>query len=67
METTHEQTTTDPHSDYADASIERVIAESSIEYAYRDLGAADVPSSCCSTSAAISTIGIVRPDQGRRA
>ena len=43
METTHEQTTTDPHTDYADASIKRVIAENSIEYAYRDLGEGDVP------------------------
>ena len=41
METTHEQTTTDPHTDYADAS--RVTAENAIEYAYRDLGAGDVP------------------------
>jgi len=43
METTHEQTTTDPHTDYADASIKRVTAENAIEYAYRDLGAGDVP------------------------
>src|SRR2546428_4369128 len=28
---------------YADASIERVTAENAIEYAYRDLGAGDVP------------------------
>ena len=38
METTHEQTTTAPHTDYADASITRVTAENSIEYAFRDLG-----------------------------
>ena len=43
METTHEQTTTNPQTDYADASIKRVTAENSIEYAYRDLGAGDVP------------------------
>src|SRR3989449_2712551 len=43
METTHEQTTTDPPTGYADASIKRVTAENSIEYAYRDLGAGDVP------------------------
>jgi pimeloyl-ACP methyl ester carboxylesterase len=43
MEITHGQTTTDPHTDYTDASIRRVIAENAIEYAYRDLGAADVP------------------------
>ena len=43
METTHEQTTTDPHTDYVDASINRVTAENSIEYAYRDLGEGDVP------------------------
>ena len=29
--------------DYADASIKRVTAENAIEYAYRDLGAGDVP------------------------
>jgi pimeloyl-ACP methyl ester carboxylesterase len=43
METTHEQTTTDLQAGYADASIERVTAENAIEYAYRDLGAGDVP------------------------
>ena len=43
METTHEQTTTDPDADYADASIKRVTAENSIEYAYRDLGEGEVP------------------------
>src|SRR5712691_4025061 len=43
MATTDEQTTTDPQSGYADASIKRVTAENAIEYAYRDLGAGDVP------------------------
>jgi pimeloyl-ACP methyl ester carboxylesterase len=43
METTHEQTTTELQAGYADASIERVTAENAIEYAYRDLGAGDVP------------------------
>ena len=43
METTHEQTTTDPQTGYADASTKRVTAENAIEYAYRDLGAGDVP------------------------
>jgi pimeloyl-ACP methyl ester carboxylesterase len=43
METTHEQTTTDPQTGYADASIQRVTAENAIEYAYRDVGAGDVP------------------------
>jgi pimeloyl-ACP methyl ester carboxylesterase len=43
METTHEQTTTDPQTGYADASIKRVTAENAIEYAYRDLGGGDVP------------------------
>jgi pimeloyl-ACP methyl ester carboxylesterase len=43
METAHEQTTTDLQAGYADASIERVTAENAIEYAYRDLGAGDVP------------------------
>jgi len=43
MTTTDEQTTTDPQTGYADASIERVTAENAIEYAYRDLGDGDVP------------------------
>jgi len=43
MATTDEQTTTDPQTGYADASIKRVTAENAIEYAYRDLGAGDVP------------------------
>ena len=43
METTYEQATTHPHSDYAEASTKRVTAENGIEYAYRDLGTGDVP------------------------
>ena len=43
MATTSEQTTTDSQTGYADASIKRVTAENAIEYAYRDLGAGDVP------------------------
>jgi pimeloyl-ACP methyl ester carboxylesterase len=43
MATTDEQTTTDPQTGYADASIKRVTAENAIEYAYRDRGAGDVP------------------------
>ena len=43
MATTEEQTTTDPQTGYADASINRVTAENAIEYAYRDLGESDVP------------------------
>ena len=43
MTTTDEQTTADPQTGYADASIERVTAENAIEYAYRDLGDGDVP------------------------
>jgi pimeloyl-ACP methyl ester carboxylesterase len=43
MSPTDEQTTTDPQTGYADASIKRVTAENAIEYAYRDLGAGDVP------------------------
>jgi pimeloyl-ACP methyl ester carboxylesterase len=43
MATTSEQTTTGPQTGYADASIKRVTAENAIEYAYRDLGAGDVP------------------------
>jgi len=43
MATTDEQTTNDPQAGYADASIKRVAAENGVEYAYRDLGAGDVP------------------------
>jgi pimeloyl-ACP methyl ester carboxylesterase len=43
MATTGEQTTTDPQTGYADASIKRVTGENAIEYAYRDLGGGDVP------------------------
>jgi pimeloyl-ACP methyl ester carboxylesterase len=43
MAATDQQTTTDPQTGYADASIKRVTAENAIEYAYRDLGAGDVP------------------------
>jgi pimeloyl-ACP methyl ester carboxylesterase len=43
MATTDEPTTTDRHSGYADASIQRLAAENGIEYAYRDLGASDIP------------------------
>ncbi|MGH3142705.1 MAG: alpha/beta fold hydrolase [Gaiellales bacterium] len=43
MTTTDEQTTADAQTGYADASIKRVAAENGIEYAYRDLGAGDVP------------------------
>jgi pimeloyl-ACP methyl ester carboxylesterase len=43
MATTSEQTTTDPQTGYADASIKRVTGENAIEYAYRDLGGGDVP------------------------
>ena len=43
MTTTHEQTPSNPQTGYADASIKRVTAENAVEYAYRDLGAGDVP------------------------
>jgi pimeloyl-ACP methyl ester carboxylesterase len=43
MATTHEQTTTGPQTRYTDASTQRVAADNAIEYAYRDLGAGDVP------------------------
>jgi pimeloyl-ACP methyl ester carboxylesterase len=43
MATTDQQTTSDPQTGYADASIKRVTAENGIEYAYRDLGAGEVP------------------------
>jgi pimeloyl-ACP methyl ester carboxylesterase len=43
MATTREQTSTDTPTRYADASTQRVRAENGIEYAYRDLGAGDVP------------------------
>jgi pimeloyl-ACP methyl ester carboxylesterase len=40
---TRQQTTTDTPSPYADASMQRVTTENGIEYAYRDIGAGDVP------------------------
>jgi pimeloyl-ACP methyl ester carboxylesterase len=43
MAAADEQTTTDPQTGDADASIKRVTAQNGIEYAYRDLGAGDVP------------------------
>jgi hypothetical protein len=43
MATTADDTTSDPLTDYADASTQRVTAENGIEYAYRDLGSGDVP------------------------
>ena len=43
MAATDQQTTADPPTGYADASIKRVTAENGIEYGYRDLGAGDVP------------------------
>ena len=43
MARTDEQTTTDSQTGYADAQTARVTAENGIEYAYRDLGAGDVP------------------------
>ena len=43
MTATDEQTSTDGQSGYADASIKRVTAANGIEYAYRDVGAGDVP------------------------
>jgi pimeloyl-ACP methyl ester carboxylesterase len=43
MPTTSNDTTSDPHTGYADASTHRVTAENGIEYAYRDLGRGDPP------------------------
>ena len=43
MAATDQETTADPPTGYADASIKRVTAENAIEHAYRDLGAGDVP------------------------
>src|SRR5437867_5233753 len=43
MTSTHEQTTTDAPTTYADASTRRVTAGNAIEYAYRDLGDGEVP------------------------
>jgi pimeloyl-ACP methyl ester carboxylesterase len=43
MATTGEQTTPDPQTGYADASTQRVTAQSGIEYAYRDVGESEVP------------------------
>jgi pimeloyl-ACP methyl ester carboxylesterase len=43
MASTHEQTTTEMPTTYADASTQRVSAGNGVEYAYRDVGAGDVP------------------------
>ena len=43
MTATDERTATGSGTGYADASIKRVAAENGIEYAYRDLGASEVP------------------------
>jgi pimeloyl-ACP methyl ester carboxylesterase len=43
MTATNEQTNAQVQAGYADAPIERVAAENEIEYAYRDVGAGDVP------------------------
>jgi pimeloyl-ACP methyl ester carboxylesterase len=43
MTTTDERTATAAHAGYAEAGIDRVAAGNGIEYAYRDLGAGDVP------------------------
>src|SRR5258707_9933303 len=43
MADTHGQTTKGTQVGYADAAIERVTAESGIEYAYRELGDSEVP------------------------
>jgi pimeloyl-ACP methyl ester carboxylesterase len=43
MATTHERTTTDTPTTYADAPTRRVAAENAIDYAYRDLSESDVP------------------------
>jgi pimeloyl-ACP methyl ester carboxylesterase len=43
MTETDEQPTTDAQAGYADAAIRRVTAENGIEYAYRNLGAGEVP------------------------
>jgi pimeloyl-ACP methyl ester carboxylesterase len=43
MATTHERTTTDTPTKYADAPTQQVTAENAIDYAYRDLSESDVP------------------------
>jgi hypothetical protein len=43
MSATDEQTTADAQDGYAGAAIKRVTAENGIEYAYRELGAGEVP------------------------
>ncbi len=43
MSTTDHQTTAGANTDYASAAIRRVTADNGIEYAYRELGAGDVP------------------------
>jgi pimeloyl-ACP methyl ester carboxylesterase len=40
---TDHQTTTGANTDYTDAAIRRITADNGIEYAYRDLGAGEVP------------------------
>jgi pimeloyl-ACP methyl ester carboxylesterase len=43
MTSTHEQTTTEMATTYTDAPTQRVSAGNEVEYAYRDVGAGDVP------------------------
>ena len=43
MTSTHEQRTTEMPTTYADASTQRVSGGNGVEYAYRDVGAGDVP------------------------
>src|SRR3989442_8003115 len=43
MTTTDDQTQTEEPLTYTDTSTQRVTAENAIEYAYRDLGAGEVP------------------------
>jgi pimeloyl-ACP methyl ester carboxylesterase len=43
MTSTHEQTATEMPTTYAEASTQRVSAGNGVEYAYRDVGAGDVP------------------------
>jgi pimeloyl-ACP methyl ester carboxylesterase len=43
MTSTHEQTTTEMPTTYAEAATQRVSAGNGVEYAYRDVGASDVP------------------------
>ena len=60
METTHEQTTTDPQTGYADASTKRVTAENRRGEAVRDVSATSIresPNPCTASRTDLSRRG----------